>query len=64
MSIPLFSREERREPPRERWVHQLLDATLADVRELGARHCGQIERERERLTVKIAAPHDVGLGRP
>jgi len=48
-------REERREAGRERRVHQLLDPALADVRELGDGHGREIQRERERLAVEVAA---------
>ena len=57
---PLAGGEERREPGRQRRVHELLDAPLADVRELGDRHRGEVERERERLAVEVAAADDVG----
>ena len=57
---PLSGGEERREPGGERRVHELLDATLADVRELGDGDRGEIERERERLAVEVAAADDVG----
>ena len=52
---PLFGGEERREAARERGIHELLDAPLADVRELGGGDGGEIERERERLAVEVAA---------
>ena len=52
---PALRREERREPARERRVDELLDAALADVRELGGGHRREVERERERLAVEVAA---------
>jgi hypothetical protein len=52
---PLPRREERREPRRQRGVHELLDAPLADVRELGDGDRREVERERERLAVEVAA---------
>jgi hypothetical protein len=52
-------REERREAARQRRVHQLLDATLGDVAELGGRHRGEIEREGQRLPVEVAATDQV-----
>ena len=57
---PLLRREERREPARERRVHELLDAPLADVRELGGRDRREVERERDRLAVEVAAGDEVG----
>ena len=41
----------------------LLDAPLAHVRELGHRHRREVERERERLTVEVAARDDLRVAR-
>ena len=52
---PAVGREERRQPGRQVRVDELLDAALADVRELGDRDRRDVERERDRLAVEVAA---------
>ena len=54
--------QKRGEPRRKRGVHELLDAALADVRELRARDRRKVERERERLSVKIPAADQIRFG--
>ena len=60
---PRVGREERRQAAREVRVHELLDAALADVGELGDGDRRGVERERDRLAVEVAAAdHLVAVG--
>ena len=53
------SRARKAGRPRERRVHEPLDAPLADARELGGRDRQQVGRERHRLAVEVAAREDL-----
>jgi hypothetical protein len=55
---PALLHEERREPVRQRRIDEALDTTLGDARELGDGDREGVERERERLAVKVPCGDD------
>ncbi len=55
--------EKRWQPTRQTRVHQLLDSPLTDVGKLRHRHRGRVERERDRLAVKVTARDDLAAER-
>src|SRR5262245_58908028 len=60
-ALGTHGREKRRKAGGERWVDELFDPSLADVRELGGGHGREIERQSEGLAMEIASTQDLGL---